>query len=100
MVLNFIRVGCLELLFFRSEVKMAAPDVEFMTKECRAVMKFLFLNGKSAKDIYDDMSVTLGKKSPSYSTVKNWVAQFKTGLSALKMKTIQEGHLWSLCLKM
>jgi transposase len=79
---------------------MAAPDVEFMTKECRAVMKFLFLNGKSAKDIYDDMSVTLGKKSPSYSTVKNWVARFKTGLSALKMKTIQEGHLWSLCLKM
>jgi transposase len=41
-------------------------------------MKFLFLKGKSAKEIYDDMSVTLGEKSPSYSTVKNWVARFKT----------------------
>jgi hypothetical protein len=58
---------------------MAAPGVEFMTKGCRAVMKFLFLKGKSVKKIYDDMSITLCEKSPSYSTVKNWSAQFKTG---------------------
>jgi hypothetical protein len=58
---------------------MAAPDVEFMTKECRAVMKFLFLKGKGAKKIHDDMSVTLRKKSLSYSTGINCVAQFKTG---------------------
>jgi histone-lysine N-methyltransferase SETMAR len=79
LVINFICVGYLELLFLSSEVKMAAPDVEFMTKECRGVMNFLFLKVKSAKEIYDDMSVTSGEKSPSYSTVKNWVAPFKTG---------------------
>jgi transposase len=27
------------------------------------------------------MSVTLGDKRPSYSTVKNWVAKFRTGHS-------------------
>ena len=58
---------------------MATPDVEFMTKECRAVTKFPFLKGKTAKEIYDDMSLTLGEKSPCHSTVKNWVARFKTG---------------------
>jgi len=51
---------------------MGGPDVEFTTKECTDVMKFLFLKGKT--EIYDDMSVTLGEKSPSYSIVKNWVA--------------------------
>jgi hypothetical protein len=47
LVPNFICVGCSELLFFRFEVKMAAPDEEFMTKESTAVMKFLFLQRKS-----------------------------------------------------
>jgi transposase len=28
---------------------------------------------------YDDMSVTLGDKCPSYSTVKNWDPRFRTG---------------------
>jgi len=46
-------------LFFRSELKMAAPDVEFMTKQCTAVMKILFLKGGTAKEIDDDISVTL-----------------------------------------
>jgi hypothetical protein len=59
-----------ELSLFRSEVKMPAHDVEFTTKECRARMKFLFLKGKTAKEIYYDMSVTLREKGPSYSTVK------------------------------
>jgi hypothetical protein len=42
-------------------------------------MKYLFLKGNSAKIIYDDMSVTLGDKCPSYPTVKNWVTWFRTG---------------------
>jgi transposase len=60
-------------------VKMAQNNGDFTAKECRAVMKYLFLKGNSAKNIYDDMSVTLGDKRPSYSTVENWVAGFRTG---------------------
>jgi transposase len=43
------------------------------------VIKYVFLRGNSATKIYDDMSVTLGDKCPSYSTVKNWVARVRIG---------------------
>ncbi|UYV61790.1 hypothetical protein LAZ67_1006570, partial [Cordylochernes scorpioides] len=33
----------------------------------------------SPKEIYEDMVVTLREDTPSYSTVKNWVAAFKLG---------------------
>jgi hypothetical protein len=81
---------------------MAGPYVEFMTTECRAVMKFLFLRGKTTKEIYDDMSVTLGAESPSYSTVilKTGLLCLRQDIPALMMKTVLDGHLWSLCLKM
>jgi transposase len=48
-------------------------------KEWRAVIKYLFLKGNSAKKIYDGMLVTLGDTRPSYSTVKSWVAKFRAG---------------------
>jgi hypothetical protein len=41
------------------------------------MMKYLFLNGSSAKKIYNDMMVASGDKRPSYSTVKNWVSGFE-----------------------
>jgi hypothetical protein len=65
------------LLFFRSELKMEAPNIKFMTKECRVVRQFPFLKEKTAKEIYDDISLTFGEKSPSYLTIKNWVARFQ-----------------------
>jgi hypothetical protein len=67
LVLNFTCVGYSQLVFFISEMKTAAPDVEFIRKECTAVMNFLFL--KENKFI----SITLSEKSPSYLAVKNWV---------------------------
>jgi transposase len=42
-------------------------------------MKYLILNRNSAKRFYNDMLVILGDKCPSYSSVKNWVARFRTG---------------------
>jgi hypothetical protein len=43
-------------LFYICELKTAAPDVELMTKECRAVMNFMFLKEKKF------ISITLGEK--------------------------------------
>jgi hypothetical protein len=40
-------------------------------------MKYLFLKEKRVKDIYDDMSFTLGDKCPS--TIKNGIARFRKG---------------------
>jgi transposase len=57
---------------------MAQNNGDLTAKECRVVMKYHFLKGNSVKKIYY-MSVTLGDKHPSYSTVKNLVARFRTG---------------------
>jgi len=51
--------------------------------EKRAVIKYLFIKGMSSKEIYVDMFVTFGDDGPSYSAVKNWVAEFKRGRSSV-----------------
>jgi transposase len=58
---------------------MMQNDGDFTAKECQVVMKYIFLKGNSAKMIYIDISVTLYDKRPFYSTVKKWVARFRTG---------------------
>jgi len=40
---------------------------------------FFFLQGKAPKEIHAILTETLGERAPSYTTVKNWVAQFKRG---------------------
>ena len=47
--------------------------------ETGAVIKFFFLQGKAPKEIHTILKETLGEYAPSYSTVKNWVSQFKRG---------------------
>jgi len=47
--------------------------------ETRAVINFLFLQGKAPKEIHAILTETLGEHAPSYATVENWVAQFKRG---------------------
>ena len=50
--------------------------------EKRTVIKYLFIERMSTKEIYY-MFVTLGDDGPSYSAVKNWVAEFKCGRSSV-----------------
>ena len=40
---------------------------------------FFFLRGKAPKDIHAILTETLGEHAPLYATVKNWMAQFKSG---------------------
>jgi len=37
------------------------------------------LQGKATKEIHAILKEILGERAPSYTTVKNWVAQFKRG---------------------
>ena len=53
--------------------------------------------GIPPKEIHDDFMETLGKESPSYSTVKRWAAEFKRGreivedrLAVPKMPTLMK----------
>ena len=47
--------------------------------EIRAVIKYFCKKGMPTKEIHEDFMETLGKESPSYSTVKKWAAELKTG---------------------
>lgn len=52
--------------------------------EYRAVIKFLHLQGKEARQIYDDMFAVYGEECPSYETVKLWKRQFRCGRTSLE----------------
>ena len=47
--------------------------------EIRTVIKYFCKKVMPPKEIHEDFMETLGKESPSYSTVKKWVAEFKRG---------------------
>jgi len=47
--------------------------------EYRAVIKFLFLQGKARKAIRDEMFLVYQDNCPSYDVVKHWCKQFKCG---------------------
>ena len=58
---------------------MSGDARDFNNMEKPAVITFFFLQGKALKEIHAILKVTLGEHAPSYSTVKNWVVQFKRG---------------------
>ena len=58
---------------------MSGDARNFNNMETRAVIKFIFLQGKEPKGIHAILIETLGENAPSYATVKNWVAQFRRG---------------------
>ena len=45
--------------------------------EIRAVIKYFCKKRMPPKEIREDFMETLGKESPSHSTVKKWAAEFK-----------------------
>jgi hypothetical protein len=51
--------------------------------EIRAIIKYLYKKGKSPKEIHENFMDTLGKESPSYSTVKERAAEFKRGRESI-----------------
>lgn len=47
-------------------------------EEKRSVIKYFYLKGKSAIEIYEKMNTTISD-APSYSMVKLWCSEFKRG---------------------
>ena len=68
-------------IFFLQKLKgcISGEAQDLKNMETRAVIKFLFLQGKAPKEIHTILTETLGEYAPSYATVKNWVTQFKRG---------------------
>jgi len=71
----------IESLFLLQRLKENMPGDarDFNNTETRAVINFFFLQGKAPMEIHAILIETLVEHAPSYTTVKNLVAQFKRG---------------------
>jgi len=72
------RIASLFLLQ-RLKGSMSGDARDFNNTEMRVVFKFFFLQGKAQKEIRAVLTKSVGEHAPSYTTVKNWLAQFKRG---------------------
>jgi len=66
-------------LLQKQKGSMSGDARDFSKNETRAVINVFFLQGKAQKEIHAILTETLGEHAPSYGTVSNWVAQFKSG---------------------
>jgi len=54
-------------------------DARFQQHRDASCHQVFFMQGKTPKEIHAILKEILGEHAPSFSTVKNWVAQFKRG---------------------
>ena len=52
--------------------------------EYRAVIRYLYLKGKTDKEIHGELADVYGSPAPSYAQVKFWVVEFKHGRTSLE----------------
>ena len=62
--------------------------VSFSSKvEYRAVIRYLYLKGKTGQEIHCELTNVYGSSAPSYAQVKFWVGEFKRSRTSLEDKT-------------
>ena len=52
--------------------------------EYRAVIRYLYLKGKTGTEIHAELADVYGSSAPSYAQVKFWVGEFKRGRTSLE----------------
>ena len=52
--------------------------------EYHAVILYLYLKGKTCKEIHGELADVYGSSAPSYAQVKFWVGEFKRGRTSLE----------------
>ena len=53
--------------------------------EYRAVIRYLYLKGKTGKEIHYKLADVYGSSAPSYAQVKFWIGEFKHGRMSLEV---------------
>ena len=62
--------------------------VSFSSKvEYRAVIRYLYLKGKTGQEIHCELTNVYGSSAPSYVQVKFWVGEFKRSRTSLEDET-------------
>ena len=59
--------------------------------EYRAVIRYLYLKGKTGKEIYSELADVYGSSAPFYAQVKFWVGEFKCGRMSFEDEA-RSGH--------
>ena len=59
--------------------------------EYRAVIRYLYLKGKTGKEIYNELADVYGSSATSYAQVKFWVREFKCRRTSLEDEA-RSGH--------
>ena len=52
--------------------------------EYRTVIRYLYLKGKTGKEMHIELTDVYGSSVPSYAQVKFWVGEFKGGRTSLE----------------
>ena len=52
--------------------------------EYHAVIRYLYLKGKTGKEIHGELADVYGSSAPSYAQVKFWVGEFKRSRTSLE----------------
>ena len=52
--------------------------------EYRAIIRYLYLKGKTGKEIHGELADVYGSSAPSYAQVKFWLGEFKRGRTSLQ----------------
>ena len=52
--------------------------------EYRVVIRYLYLKGKTGKEIHGELTDVYGSSAPSYAQVKIWVVEFKRGRTSFE----------------
>ena len=50
----------------------------------RTVIRYLYLKGKTGKEIHSELANVYRSSAPSYAQVKFWVGEFKRGWTSLE----------------
>ena len=62
--------------------------VSFSSKaEYRAVIRYLYLKGKTGQEIHSELTNVYGSSAPSYAQVKFWAGEFKRSRTSLEDET-------------
>ena len=62
--------------------------VSFSSKvEYRAVIRYLYLKGKTGQEIHCELTNVYGSSAPSYAQVKFWIGEFKRSRTSLEDET-------------
>lgn len=74
------------MIFFTTAAKKSnlASSKNMDSKEFRAVIKHFHLKGFSAREVKTELDGVHGDASPSFATVKRWIAEFKKGRRSIE----------------